>query len=396
MSMTIDIAGLRAERPGTSDHTHLNNAGSGLMSATTLAAITDQLEREARLGQMEAGGNFDDARLYQAAAKLLGARPQEIAVVESHTRGFGAVLGRLTLAPGDRILVTRAEWIGNVTALSDIAAHHQATIEVMPVDDHGATDVQAVAAMLDARVKVICITWAPANGGLINPAAELVALGHTVGALTIVDAAQMVGQQPVNVTDLGCDVLTAPGRKFLCAPRGTGLLYVAEQAWGRLAPAVLDDWSAQSSNGVVTIRADARRFENPDMPPALKAGLMTAIEETLALGIDQIAARISFLAERMRAGLADIAGATCRDLGQVKSGLVSFTVEGRPAAEIRTGLAQRRIAVGMNGRGYTPYDMAARNLDEILRISPHVYTTEAEIDLALQAIDDLAIAGKRN
>lgn len=394
--MAIDVAQLRGERPGTADHTHLNNAGSGLMSIATLAAVTDQLKREARLGQMEAGGDFDNARLYNAAAKLLNAQPREIAVVESHTRGFGAVLGRLTLAAGDRILVTRAEWIGNIIALRDIAARCNATIEVMPVDDHGATDVAAVAATLDARVKVICVTWAPANGGLINPATELVALGRNLGALTIVDASQMVGQRPVDVAELQCDILTAPGRKFLCAPRGTGLLYVAERALERLAPAVLDDWSATSSKGRVTLRPDARRFENADMPPSLKAGLTTAIEQALALDTTQVATRISTLAERARNGLANIAGATCRDLGQIKSGLVSFTVDGKQAADIRTGLAQRGIAVGMNGRSYTPFDMEARDLGEILRISPHVYTTEAEIDLALQAIDGLATATNRH
>ncbi len=392
--MAINLAQLRADRPGTASHIHLNNAGSGLLSRATLQAIASQFERDADLGQMEAGAKFDDGPLYASAARLLNAQPDEVAVVESHTRGFGAVLGRLALHPGDRILITRAEWIGNVIALTDLAQRFAAKLEIMPVDAEGVTDVAAVAAVLDERVKLICITWMPANGGLINPAAELVALGRSIGAMTIVDAAQVVGQQPVDVKEIGCDVLTAPGRKFLCAPRGTGLLYVAKQALNRFAPAILDDWSGDLSGDGVTLRDDARRFENPDMPPSLKAGLANAIEEAIATDPAVVASRISDLATRLRDGLAAITGATCRDLGRAKSGLVSLTIDGMSCAEIRNALTARGIAVGMNGRTYTPFDMAARDLDEIVRLSPHVYTTETEIYQALQAIDDLSRPAK--
>jgi cysteine desulfurase / selenocysteine lyase len=81
---------------------HFNNAGSGLMTEATLAAVGAQLEREARLGQMEAEAGFDGAGLYAAAARLLNAFPHEIAIMESHTRGFSAALGRVSLEPGDR------------------------------------------------------------------------------------------------------------------------------------------------------------------------------------------------------------------------------------------------------------------------------------------------------
>jgi cysteine desulfurase / selenocysteine lyase len=135
------------------------------------------------------------------------------------------------LMSDNRILVTRAEWTGNMIALSDIAQRYGATLEVMPVDVHGVTDLSAAEELMDHRVKLMCITWCPANGGLINPAAELAALGRQVGALIFVDASQAVGQMPVDVRQLDCDVLSAPGRKFLRAPRGTGLLYVAERAF---------------------------------------------------------------------------------------------------------------------------------------------------------------------
>jgi selenocysteine lyase/cysteine desulfurase len=388
MMAPIDVERLRADTPGTAKIRHFNNAGSGLMSRRTLAAIIAQLDHEAEMGQMEAGAKFDDADLYALAARLLNAQPHEMAIIESHSRGFSAALGRLTFNAGDRILVTRAEWSGNVIALSDIAQRHGATVEVMPVDVDGVADVAATAERMDRRVKLMCITWCPANGGLINPAAELVALGRQAGALTIVDASQAIGQMPVDVRQLDCDVLSAPGRKFLRAPRGTGLLYVAERAFEQLAPAVLDNWS-----GTVT---GAQRFENPDMPPALKAGLAVAIEDTLSLGPAAIAQRVSYLANRIRVGLAAIPGVICHDLGKEKSALISLAIEGKSAAEVRNDLAAQHITVGMNDRTYTPFDMAARNLDEIVRVSPHIYTIEADIDALLLAIGRISTPAKRH
>ena len=78
--------------------------------------------------------------------------------------------------------------------------------------------------MLDERVRLIALTWLPANGGLINPAAAIGEVARRHGIAYFVDAAQAVGQLPVDVARIGCDVLSGAGRKALRGPRGTGLL----------------------------------------------------------------------------------------------------------------------------------------------------------------------------
>jgi cysteine desulfurase/selenocysteine lyase len=176
------------------------------------------------------------------------------------------------------------------------------------------------------------------------------------------------------------------------APRGTGLLYVAKDALGGLAPAVVDNWSAADTDGRPMLRDDARRFENPDMPPALKAGLLVAIEEALDLGLETIAKRIVDLARPIRLGLDGIPGVTCRDLGRSHSGLVSLTIHGVPASQVRATLASGGVMVGANGRAYTPFDMAARDLEEIVRVSPHAYNTGDEVDHLLDRLRDLSAA----
>src|SRR5262249_34460264 len=144
-------------------------------------------------------------------------------------------------------------------------------------------------------------------------------------------------------------------------------------------PAFLDVQSAPWVDGGPVPRRDARVFETVEMSIALQLGLGAALRQALVLGMPAIRARIAMLADDLRARLGDIRGVAVRDLGSERSGLVSFTVEGLGAQEVRARLARERIAVGANGVPYTPLDMTARKLTEIVRASVSYINTEAEI-----------------
>ena len=163
------------------------------------------------------------------------------------------------------------------------------------------------------------LTHAPTDSGLVNPVAAIGRLAQAAGVPFLLDACQSVGQMPVDVAAIGCTMLTATGRKFLRAPRGTGFLYVRRDWQDQLDPPTLDlraaTWTGPDS---YEIRPDARRFETWEASAALRLGLGVAVDHALGLGLEPIRTRIDGLARRLRHGLAE-RGAAVADRGLVLS-----------------------------------------------------------------------------
>src|SRR5262249_58129993 len=119
---------------------------------------------------------------------------------------------------GDRLLTASTEYESNFIAFLQVAQRTGAVIEVDPDDVHGQVSVKALQEMLDGRVKLIAITHVPTNGGLVNPAAAIGRVARAAGVPYLLDACQSAGQMPLNVNDLGCDMLSATRREYLRRP----------------------------------------------------------------------------------------------------------------------------------------------------------------------------------
>ena len=370
---------------------YLNHAGASLMPTTVRQAMLDHLTRESVLG----GYNAADAMaseldaVYRCAAQLLGCDTDEIALPTGNASGWREVLGCMDFGPGDRLLVARSEWGGNYAALTHIAQRTGARVEMIPCTADGTLCLSHLAQMIDARVRLISLTWLPANGGLIQPAQQVGALARAAGVPFVLDAAQALGQLPVDVRQLGCDVLTAPGRKWLRGPRGTGLLYVRRDFMPQLKPRTVDQFTAPYRDGAYHLRADAKRFETSEACMAARLGLGVAIRHTLTLGVETIQAKVRERAERIRHALSAIEGVQLQDIGTERSALVAFTVDGLPASTVRAQLMAQGVDVAVNGLSFTPLDMAARGLTDVLRASPHTDTRDEEIQALVSALTHL-------
>jgi cysteine desulfurase / selenocysteine lyase len=390
--MTFDLKRARQDTPGCERVLHFNNAGSSLMPQPVLAATIAHLQLEAQIGGYEAAASAHDAieHVYDAAATLIGSARDEIALVENATRAWDMAFYSITFNAGDRILTAMAEYASNFIAYLQVAKKTGATVEVIPNDAHGQLSLDALRKTLDERVKLIAITHVPTNGGLMNPVAEVGKIAREHGILYLVDACQSVGQMPIDVNTIGCDMLSATGRKYLRGPRGTGFLYVRESVLERLEPPLLDlhaaTWVAKDS---YAIRPDARRFENWETNYAGKIGLGVAIDYALQWGMDITWRRIKNLAYILRTQLSPLPGVIVHDRGVTQCGIVTFSVEDKTPDEIKHALSQHHINVSITSRDSTLLDMQARGLDTLVRASVHYYNAEEEIERFCQVVASL-------
>jgi selenocysteine lyase/cysteine desulfurase len=390
--MALDLARIRADVPAVERRAYLHNAGAGLMPRQVVDAMKAHLDLEAEIGGY-AAADREAARLdgvYGSVARLINAAPDEIALMENATVAWQMAFYGLTFAPGDRILTCEAEYGANYVAYLQMAKRTGLVIDVIPSDGTGEIDLAALGGMIDGRVKLISITWVPTNGGLANPAAAVGRIARAHGIPYLLDACQAVGQMPVDVEALGCDMLSATGRKFLRGPRGTGFLYVRRALLEAIEPPMIDHFSAVwVARDRYELRSDARRFETWENAYANRAGLGVAVDYALAIGMDAIAARCRLLSGRLREGLRALPGVTIRDLGRNPSAIVSFTLDGFDAPSVVAAADRAGITIGASNPSSTRLDAEARHLPPLVRASPHYYNTEAEVDRLVDLVAGL-------
>ncbi len=381
----MDVDALRAGTPGCRHRIHLNNAGAALMSQETLDAVVGHLRLEAEIGGYEAADAAAGrvAAVYSSLAELLGGRSDEIALFDNATHAWQAAFCAVPLRAGDRVLTGRNEYGSNVLSYLQAARRVGAEVVVVPNDEYGQIDTHALAGLIDERTRLIGLTHVPTAGGLVNPAAEVGRIARAADVPYLLDATQSAGQFPVDVEEIGCDLLCGTGRKFLRGPRGTGFLWVRAGILDRLDPHVVEiesaDWDGARG---FDWAPGARRFATWEMNYATVLGLGAAVDQALNLGLDEIGKRNAELGDRMRGLLEDTPGVTVYDLGRRQCAIVTATVDGVDAEEVVTRLAASGVNVTSTVPAHQQLDTEDRNPPPLVRFSPHYYNTEDEIEHA--------------
>ncbi|MEM6482915.1 MAG: aminotransferase class V-fold PLP-dependent enzyme, partial [Pseudomonadota bacterium] len=347
----IDIEKVRRDTPSCENVLHFNNAGSSLMPTPVYAALQRVLTKENELGGYEAErlAQQDIQAFYSEFAALLNADPSEIAFVENATRAWDMAFYGLKLGSGDRVITHASEYASNYLALLQQSRRLGFEIDVVPSDPTGQIDVDALDGMISSSTKLIAITHVPTQGGLVNPAAAVGTIARKHGVLYLLDACQSVGQLDVDVAEIGCDILSGTGRKFLRGPRGTGFLFVRKDVLDKIDPPFADLLSATwTGAGSFEFVAGTKRFENWESYVAGRVALMEAVRYARAIGLQNIEARVAGLARDLRAALSQIKGITMHDLGAQKCGIVTFTKAGLDCQDIADRLRTMAINISVS------------------------------------------------
>jgi len=386
----IDIEKIRAETPGIDFSTHLLACGSSLMPQSVVDVIVEHTQLEALMGGYEAEAKKIDElnKIYEIVADHIGASSHEIALMENSTVAWSHAFYALPLESGSKILTSEAEYAANYVAFLQRAKRDNLTIDIIPSDQSGALDVNALESMVDDKVGLIAVSWIPTNGGLVNPAEKVGQVAKKYNIPYLLDACQAAGQMQIDVNKIQCDFLSATGRKFLRGPRGTGFLYINEKWLDTIEPAMIDHFGAPwVKKNVYELREDARRFETWENSYALRAGLGEAIKYAEEIGIDLIYERVQLLAKFNRDLLSENKNIQLRDLGTEQCGIISFSInENNHPKEIVEQMSEAGFAIGLVDPESTLIDSERRNLPTLLRMAPHYYNTEDEIEKAVKQL----------
>jgi len=302
------------------------------------------------------------SQAYGSIATMIGARPDEIAMMESQTIGWHAIISAMEFKDGDEIIVTAAEYITGLMALIELRHRANVVIRVVEYDATGVIDLESLEEHLSARTRLVCLTHIATSNGTVHPVAGAGRIiAEKSDAFFLLDACQSVGQRLLDVKEIGCHALTATGRKYIRGPRGTGFVYVAAEAQNRLRPRFPDGHRATlNANDEISPVSGAARFETFEKSLANVAGLGAAVDYALQLGLE------------------NIEGIETGETSKPCSGLITISSSKTPLGGLYQHLEQQNVVAKHIMSDGGPWDLRARPQNEVIRLSVHYYNTIEE------------------
>ncbi len=383
---------IRADTTGLAHGIFMNNAGASLRPAIVTQTIKDFLDLEDAIGGHGAAEekSAELSQVYASIACLIGANADDIALMESQTIAWHAILSAIEFKDGDEIIVTPAEYITGLMALLELQRRCGVVIRVVEYDASGSIDLNQLESHLSAHTRLVCLTHIATSNGTVHPVEQA---GRIIreksNAFFLLDACQSVGQLALNVKDIGCHALTATGRKYLRGPRGTGFLYVAEDMQQHVGPRFPDGHRAVLSHAdEISLVSGARRFETFEKSLANVAGLGAAIDYALDIGMENIEARIDLVSRHLRTRLENIEGIDVGETLIPSSGIITISAPGELTRSLYQYLGTHNIVAKHISADSGAWDFRARVQTDVIRLSVHYYNTIEECNQVADQIAD--------
>ncbi|MFZ1806201.1 MAG: aminotransferase class V-fold PLP-dependent enzyme [Cyclobacteriaceae bacterium] len=389
----MNLDEIRKHTPGCASKIHFNNAGASLPPLSVTEAILDYISFESITGGYEAADirkeEIND--FYTSAAQLINTKANNIAFTSSATNSFALALSSIPFERGDKVLIANEDYISNQIAFLSL----QERLGIQLLRAHslstGGVDLNHMEELINTHhPKLVSLTHVPTNTGLIQPVEAVGKICNEKNILYLVDACQSVGQITVDVEKIGCDFLTATMRKFLRGPRGAGFLYASGNVLEKkLTPLFVDMRGAEwTGPDTYEARMNAKRFEEWELPYALVMGSKEAIQYAMNIGIENIAERNRTLCDILRTKLNSIE-LKVLDIGKHQSSIITIEMPGKQPNEVLEYLRAININTSTSHRSNAQIDFASKKVDWALRISPHYFNSEDEIDSLIQSLEDL-------
>ena len=384
MHSLIDITKVRADTPGCTQKIFLNSAGSSLMTKGVVNVMQSYLEKEMILGGYQTVPFFQHEinTFYLHASALLHTSPANIAFNFNATDAYAKAVSSIPFRSGDFILTTEDDYVSNYILFFSLQKRFGLQIvqcNTLPSGDIDMFDLETK--MLKYRPVLVSVTHIPSNSGKIQDVEQIGHLCEKYDIWYIVDACQSAGQMDIDVTKIKCDFLSATGRKFLRGPRGTGFLYVSDQALvAGLEPLLIDmrgaTWDTENS---YKPSISATRFELWEANYSNILGLSEAIRYAMSIGLENIRAYNLELCQLLKEQLQTIPDIRITEEGSQTGSIVTFTSDTKTLDEYKNTLDMANISYSVGYRHFALIDFNKKNVDWVIRFSPHYFNTTDEI-----------------
>ena len=367
---SIDVTAARSQMPIVGHYVFMDHAAVGPMCGPAGTAMKRFLDEACEHGHARGGLYPEVKRIRQQAGKLLNCHSEELTFVKNTSEGISYVANGLQFSKGDNIVTAGVEFPANVYPWLNLRSHG-VQVKMVP-EDKGRIPIERLIELIDDRTRLVTISAVQYASGFRTDLAALGSACQERGVLFCVDAIQALGCMPIDVRAMKIDFLSADGHKWLLGPEGAGLFYCRHELLGLLRPSSLGWLGVKNAHDFTSYRLeyrdDARRFDGGSYNVAGIWGLGASIDWLLELGVDRIWQRVKSLTDRLVEGVRakGYRVVSSREAGE-ESGIVSFVSATHDHNRIVSHLRQeyRTVISARLGR---------------LRVSPHFYNTEAEID----------------
>ncbi|MDE2889325.1 MAG: aminotransferase class V-fold PLP-dependent enzyme [Gemmatimonadota bacterium] len=375
-TVQIDIEEIRNGFPVTRNWIYMNHAGIAPISLSVYRAMDGMLQDVTRNGMANLP-EWDDvcSRTRESAARLIGADASEIAFVKNTSDGILIAANGLPWRQGDNVVIPDRGFPANVFPWLNLRPQGVEVRRVPEVD--GRIPLDDLLNAVDDRTRVLSVSSVEFASGYRHDLREIGRFCRARGVLFFVDAIQSLGVLPLDVTDAEIDFVSADAHKWLLGPEGIGVFYCSHRARPHLRVVNLGWANVVEPRDFLsydtTLLPDARRFECGTLNTVGIHGLRAGLDLLLRIGIESIEARVLSLTDQLCAGLEEkgCRVVSSRARGE-KSGIVVFRHSRTDTQSIFQKLSDARVVCAIRGGG--------------IRLSPHFYNTEEEVDRVLDAI----------